>query len=208
MYYNEQEMLPYYEEMILERLGKKFKPYLLTFMFKRFNGNSSTRRKRMEQEIIRIYSHLLTHLIRKPKQTTLTRLPFWFVCPDRPVYKKHKHKKNRLQDVIINDGPIALIPPETRSPDSFEDLLLKLEKHFVGNGRFLMSLDVAPIYQTPERVFDYTVKSIKKGRFDLSAVLILPRTHSEMSVMTKAERQYEISERKRMNYLYEITNLI
>jgi len=57
--------------------------YLLTFMFNRLPGNTSAIVSQMQNEVERVYSALLTWIVKKPTSVNwVPLLPRFIGCPD------------------------------------------------------------------------------------------------------------------------------
>src|SRR3954469_6826546 len=113
-----------YGSMVKERLEQGWDGYLISLMFNRVRGSRLNVIRQMEREVERVYSTVLTRIIRDPRKVSILALPLWIVCPDYPVPKHAKHAKQALRDVTVNDGlhmhGIALIPPWNRMNEQFD----------------------------------------------------------------------------------------
>src|SRR5829696_7310266 len=90
-----------YGDMVKSRLRQGWDGYLISFMFNRARGSRPSVIRQMHREVERIYSTVLTRIIRDPRKVPIVTLPLWIVCPDYPV---PKHAKQSLRDVTVNDG--------------------------------------------------------------------------------------------------------
>jgi hypothetical protein len=162
-------------------MDRGFTPYFMTFMFKSIKGNQRTKWNRMRREIERVYSTMLTHIIRSPRSTPLHDFPLLIAYPDRPV---PKHEKQPLKRITINDGlhphGMLLDPPWTRMPETIDEHVARYHSLYVWPGHPLLSIHVEPATHNLPRVIDYAMKSFKRGRFDLDDVLVLPKSQTEM----------------------------
>jgi hypothetical protein len=100
----------------MEYMDQGWSGYFLSFAFDPMRGSTQAVALQMEKEVERVYSLLVTRVVRKPRSDCRRDLlPRWFVCPDYPV---PKHAKSDLGTVTINDGRhlhgIALMPPVSR----------------------------------------------------------------------------------------------
>ena len=167
-----------------ERLvAKGWRPYLLTFMFKPLPGSPTAVAHQMEREVERVYATLLTRIVRKPARTPLDRLPVWFCCHDRPVYK---HSKISLRDAAVNDGAhthaTAFLPPWSRLREG-------LGKHFDEHARLyvrprcpLLRIDCVPVVRRVGYVVGYTRKEVGRSAQGQDASFVLPRAAREVWV--------------------------
>ena len=167
---------------IQDYVGKGWKTYFISFMFKSLPGNTTIRLAKMSNEIDRVYSTLITRVLRNARSPSQRHLrPLLIAAPDRPVAK---HQKQSLPDVAINDGihfhAVLLIPPQSRL--KHHDLALHFsenEQLYVKNR--LLRIDVEPINDgTLPTVIEYMFKSIKRGSFDWSHLLVFPKSNSEL----------------------------
>lgn len=171
-----------YTSMAIERLDQGFEPYMLTLMFNPIHGSADIQLSTMQKEATWLYGRLLTRAFRSPNEVPLADLPLWIVCPDYPVPKSHKQP---LRDVSINDGRhlqgAVMCPPTSRLKKPFNLDLAERASDFSGPGRTMARIHVQRIYTTPEVAFDYVFKALDRGRVTGDDILVLPRTHSEMT---------------------------
>ena len=110
-----------YGDMAKSRLRQGWDGYLISVMFNRVRGSRPSVIRQMHREVERIYSTVLTRIIRDPRKVPIVTLPLWIVCPDYPV---PKHAKQSLRDVTVNDGlhmhGTALTPPWNRMKERDE----------------------------------------------------------------------------------------
>jgi hypothetical protein len=171
-----------YQDWGAQLIARGFLPYLLTLMFQPMPGTGSGKLRQMLAITERLYAQHLTSVVRKPNAPAgLDRRPIWICCPDRPVFK---HVKAELHDVTINDGlhlhALAFMPPVSR-------LRTDLATHFIERANVyrpplspLRRIHVEPITDDAAAVVSYARKSLTRGRFESDALLVLPRTRSEM----------------------------
>jgi hypothetical protein len=178
-------LLNAYAQMVCVKIEAGFQPYLFSFMFNELAGNSISRLLRMEQEVQHVYSHALTHIIRRPRTTSLSEMPLLIASPDWPVPKTGK---DSLSNIAVNDGlhyhGIWLQPPKARMKQPLNDYFGEREAVYCGQGRPLSSIWVEPVNSKPEKTTRYVLKSLPRGRASSDQLLILPRTHSEMWPIT------------------------
>lgn len=165
--------------------------YYLNFMFGQLPQAEQVQRKIMEDEVMRVYSKLLTREVRRPRSpgvetpdwvyVDLPRrwdMPIFIGSPDLPVIKRDK-RTNRL--LVPNDGL------------HFNGLLLlsRLGRGKFDPGRDLNTEGYVPKGGSLERIHvtsdvdgemaDYTLKAINSGRVAWDELLILPRAMSELA---------------------------
>ena len=126
-----------FTKMVMDRIECGFDPHLLSFMFNPIPGSQQAKLREMHHEAERRLcedSHT-AHFVDPHSVPDLMCLPFWLVCPDWPVPKKQKQKRD---DVTINDGmhlhAIALMPPDTRMQESLSDHIRDNHLHYWGCG--------------------------------------------------------------------------
>jgi hypothetical protein len=176
--YSSSTVIDEYSPFIKRYVDESWKPFFLSFTFKPLSNRN--RIAQMADEVERVYSTLVTRVVRTPRSPLKTNSnPILIGIPDYPV---RKHHKEPLNDPSINDGlhmhGILLIPPNSRLK---ENVLSHFNQHkplYVQNR--LLELDVKPIDTNLPRVVDYAFKSVKNGRVDLDDVLILPKADGEL----------------------------
>jgi hypothetical protein len=154
-------------------LDEEWRPFLLSFMFKPLPN--SGKMVQMNDEVERIYSTLITRVVRKPRSPFQSHLsPILIGVPDFPTRKRHKQPLNNLS---INCGlhihGILLMPPSSRLK---QDVVSHFKEHqplYVKNR--LLRLDVELIDSNLAYVVDYVFKSVKKHKVDLDDILIFPK---------------------------------
>jgi hypothetical protein len=119
---------------IEEYIDKGWQCYLTTFMFNPLFGSPDGIVRQMSAEVERVYSTLLTRVVRNPRSPKVKgSLPILIGFPDLPVFK---HNKGRLQDVVINDGlhyhAMVLLPPRSRLKESLERHFERFEDIYLG----------------------------------------------------------------------------
>lgn len=157
-------------------------PYFLTFMFQPIGGSAAHVAEVMEAEVVRVYSTFLPWVVRHPtRASSRGRHPVWFCAPDYPVYKRQK--SSRL-DAFVNDGAhvhaAAFQPPISRFHDDLATHFEAYRELYLRSDHALDRIDVEPITSNVGDVVRYGLKAIKNGRAGKDAMLILPRSLSEM----------------------------
>jgi hypothetical protein len=176
------ELINSYDGFVQSKVKADWSPLLATFMFKPLAGSCPSQLSQMKREIERIYSILLTHVVRYPNSKGAK--PVLIGMADIPVAKWKK--KSSVLDVKINDGlhfhAILLIPPRSRLRVSVEDHFDEHSASYLGDRRTIDRIDVKPITTADSyNVTDYVFKSIKRGLSYDEHSLILPKASSEMT---------------------------
>lgn len=171
-----------YAEMATQYVEDGWIPYLLTFMFRQLAGGPSAVARQMEREIERIYSRFVTRVVRNPRSAfEAGRLPIWVGCPDYPV---HKHLKQSLHDVTVNDGrhmhAVHLQPPNSRLKLGVGEHFEEVQGLYVRPGFPLLRVHAVEITHDLHSVVDYALKAMLRGLVGEDATLILPRSRTEM----------------------------
>jgi hypothetical protein len=141
----------------------------------------------MKDEVHRIYSTFLTRVHRNPRTAPTDELPALVGAMDLPV---HKHAKSSGPIVLCNGGvhvhALMLVPPTSRLKEFLADHFREKQEEYVGSGRSALRIDVRPVTEDHRRVVDYVFKTVLNGRllYD-EAVLVLPRSRTELSRMSK-----------------------
>jgi hypothetical protein len=177
-----QEALPGYVQLVDSRIGDGWSPYLATMMFERLPGDRATLLRTMFDEAERVYRTFVTRVVRRPLSAgSLDQLPIMVVAPDLPVGKRGKP----LEQVAVNDGlhlhGVLLIPPLSRLRLSADEHFRQRQPLYVRDRDRLRSVEVLPIEQTVGCAVEYALKSVRRRRFSLDDVLVLPRARSELS---------------------------
>jgi hypothetical protein len=169
--------------MILDRVIAGWQPYFLTYVFRHIPGSSAYRKQVMTSEVCRVYSQLLTRIIRNPNAPSYKRLlPYLMASPDLPVPKTGT--KVRLRELTINGGlhyhGVLVLPPEDKCR-----LGRNLVAHLYEKNHVYCPPDY-PLFRIDARsmstpmLAEYTLKQIKRGKMDYDDILILPRTLDEV----------------------------
>src|ERR1019366_3487969 len=109
------ELLDAFGTWVTDYMDQGDQAYLTTFMFNYIPGNSKSIIGSMTKDIEQFYRTLVTRIVRNTRKAQIHQLPKLIALPDRPV---HKHFKQALQDVVVNDGlhvhGITMIPERSR----------------------------------------------------------------------------------------------
>jgi hypothetical protein len=171
-----------YDSMIVDRVLHGWQPYFINFMFNSISGKQSTKLRVMEDNVVRIYSILVTHVVRKPNAPVWEEYRPKFVgCPDLPVVKT---KKVSAYDRVVNEGwhfnGCLLLPPQEKCR-----LRVRLDDHFRTHRRLYCNPNhpLVRIHVTPMNfpaISDYVLKQYSRGNVSSDDILILPRSVSEV----------------------------
>jgi hypothetical protein len=172
-----------FNSMIIDRVQAGWQPYFLTYVFRHISGGASKRKRIMTDEVCRVYSQLITRIIRNPNAPSYQQLlPYLMASPDLPVPKSGV--KVRVRELTINGGlhfhGVLVLPPEDRCRLG-RHLLAHLhgkESLYCPPDLPLLRIDARPS-NTP-MLADYTLKQIKRGNVAYDDILILPRTLDEV----------------------------
>jgi hypothetical protein len=185
-----------YVRMVEERVHNGWAPHFLTFTFNQLPGSPASVRAQMFKEVELAYSRHLTRIFRNPHAARHTgQLPLWIGSPDFPVPKRFK---DNYRDLAVNDGEhvhvLGLTSAFSRLKGSLSDHFDDNPHLYYGPDRPLFRIRCDPITETPEKVTRYALKSLSRGRIDAGDIVVLPRSRSELSVLTKAERAADRAE--------------
>jgi hypothetical protein len=77
------QLITSFNSMILDRVIAGWQPYFLTYVFRHIPGSSAYRKQVMTSEVCRVYSQLLTRIIRNPNAPSYKQLlPYLMASPD------------------------------------------------------------------------------------------------------------------------------
>jgi hypothetical protein len=167
--------------LVQSRVRAGWSPYLLTLSFAPLPPNPMAgATAQMGDAVDRLYRTFLTSVVRSPTSpSAVDSLPILIAAPDLPVPKRSRPAGD---PIALNGGlhfhGVLVVPPSSR-------LRTAVDRHFVDQAaRYLRwpvtEIDVRQVGRTPERVVDYVLKSVRRRRFSLDDVLILPRARSEV----------------------------
>jgi hypothetical protein len=164
-----------------EYRGRGWDGYFVTFMFQHISGSVEAKIQEMHRAIERVYGRLLTRFVaRKPKsKNKLGLLPRGVFFPDAPVLK---HSKQALRDVTVNDGVhfhgIVVVNRGSKSKERLDVHFREKMRDYLSDN--LQRIHVKPITYKPRYTTGYGGKSIKRRRFPMDYVLVLPKSLSEL----------------------------
>lgn len=175
------DVLSGYVKLVADRVNNGWQPNLATLMFKPLPGKPRAVIEQMRSEAERVYSSFLPRVVRRPLlPESADRLPIMIVAPDGPVGKRDKP----LASVKINDGlhlhGLLLMPPTSRLPMPAHEHFRRHQARYVDERFKLERVDVRPVDHDVKRVVDYALKGLKRRRFPLDDLIVLPRTASEV----------------------------
>jgi hypothetical protein len=187
-------------------LEKGWKSYLMTFMFNPLSGNPNSIVRQMSAEVERVYSTLLTRVVRNPRSPKKKgTLPVLIGFPDLPVFK---HKKGKLDDVRINDGlhyhAMLLLPLKSRLNQELEQHIKDNEDIYLGRTKTvkergmlrkrrafpkLQRIHIQATTHTPGAHTSYGLKAMRNLPYD--DLLIMPKSDDEPSDRVVEEISHE-----------------
>jgi len=172
-----------FNSMVIDRVQAGWQPYFMTYVFRHISGGTSKRTRIMTSEVCRVYSQLLTRIIRNPTAPRYRQmLPYLMASTDLPVPKRGP--KASVRELTINGGlhfhGILVLPPEDRCRLGRHLLAHLHEKKelYCPTDQPLLRIDARSM-STP-MLADYTLKQIKRGNVAYDDLLILPRSLSEV----------------------------
>jgi hypothetical protein len=178
------KLITAFNSMIIDRVQAGWQPYFMTYLFRHISGGTPKRTRIMTGEVCRVYSQLITRIIRDPNAPRYQQLlPYLMASPDLPVPKSGI--KASVRELNINGGlhfhGVLVLPPEDRC---------RLGRHLLAHFHEKKELYCPPDHpllgidarssNTP-MLADYALKQIKRGNVDYDDLLILPRSRSEVS---------------------------
>ena len=174
------EIIHEYGQWFQRHLDLGWDGYFITIMYHNIPGSMKSKIQVMHKEIYKLYGKVATRAVRKPRSDRWAHLlPKASFFPDVPAYKKSEYK---LKDVSVNDGIhfhgiMVLATKQARLKEPLH-LFLTNPTHYVGSK--ICRIHVEPIISKAALVTDYGGKAIKRTRFPLDNILVLPMTASEL----------------------------
>jgi hypothetical protein len=171
-----------YTQLVTDRIKQGWSCYLVTILFQQLPGSRSTIISRMNQEVQRVYSTLITRVHRKPRTASPDELPILIGAVDLPV---HKSNRSLVPLVRCNGGlhfhAMILVPDRPRLREPLHDHFHACARLYGTDGA-ISTIDVRPVADDYERVVDYVFKTIKRGRVSYDeGALILPMAREELT---------------------------
>jgi hypothetical protein len=177
-------------ELIERRVtGEGWNAYFMTFMFHPLPGSTQAKLQSMKDAVYRFYATFLTRVVRKPKSTFHAGdRPLLFAAPDYPVPKR---KKQSPSDFAINDGlhfhGIIAVPLNSRLK---EDLIGHLQSRFPTYVKSpLKRIETVLIENRVGFVTDYAFKSVKRNRFGVDDMILLPKSRAEIAPTSELQEE-------------------
>ena len=183
-------VLAAYGEMVSRRIMEGWTASLMTFMFNQLGGSTTVKLNVMRNEVEQLYSTFLTRAVREPRSSkSVGCLPVLIASADLPV---RKGQRSTYEKVTVNDGlhfhGVLLVPSKTRLRVSTEAHFQQNPLLYLRDRKWLDRIDVRAITSDWSFVTDYVLKTVKSKRLTYEeAILILPRTTSELSTRTRSE---------------------
>jgi len=176
-----QNTLTGYALLAAHRVADGWQPHLATLMFSHLPGKPKAVLAQMFDEAEHIYRTFVTRCVRRPlSPRSICDLPIMITAPDFPIGKTNKP----LAQVVLNNGlhlhAILLVPPRSRLPISAQEHFRQHQSLYVRDRSRLDRVDVRPIDNTVERAVEYVLKSLRRRRFSMDDLLLLPRALAEL----------------------------
>ena len=179
-----------FTDLIEKRVtGDGWNAYFITFMFHPLPGSTKAKLQSMKDSVYRFYATFLTRVIRKPKSVFHAGdRPLLFAAPDYPIPKR---KRQSPSDFAINDGlhfhGILVVPLKSRLK---EDLIGHLQSRFLTYVKSpLKRIETVLIENRLGFVTDYAFKSVKRNRFSVDDVILLPKSRAEIAPTSELQEE-------------------
>ncbi len=171
-----------YTQLVTDRVADGWSCHLVTVMFSQIFGPRAVVIDRMKDEVLRVYSILLTRVYRKPRTALTDQLPVLIGALDLPVYKRDR---SMGPWVTRNNGlhvhVLVLLPPTSRMTETLEDHFRNNSDLYAGPKTRVKRVHVKPVTHNHGRMVDYVLKTVLNGRLSLDdAMIVLPRARSEL----------------------------
>jgi hypothetical protein len=171
-----------YTQLVTDRVHDGYSLHLVTFLFRQLPGPRSVVLNRMRDEVQRVYSTLLTRVVRRPKTASTDALPVLVGVADLPVYKRNRASAPMIS---CNGGlhfhALVLMPPASRLNGSLADHFESNIDMYAGPRNAVQRIDVRSVTDGHRRVVDYVFKTVLNRRLSYDeAVLVLPRVRDEL----------------------------
>ena len=168
-----------YGEWFKQHLDLGWDGYFITIMFDNISGSIETKIQVMKKDIYKVYGKVATRTVRNPRSGSRTHLlPKAIFVPDVPAYKQSECD---LRDVSVNDGihfhGVMVVNNKARFKEPLH-LFMTDPRFYVGTK--ICRIHVEPITSEVVFVTDYAGKAIKRERFPIDDVLVLPMAASEL----------------------------
>lgn len=169
-----QQLIDAYCQLLNGYIERGWDAYLVSFMFHQLPGGEKARLEQMKRNVTRVKEVLTTRIVRFPKSAAGSlRKPIFLGMPDLPVPKK---RKTKILDYTINDGlhyqAILAVPPKNRLKTSLPEHFKIHHRLYLGD-EGLRTIQLEPLVETPKKAVRYTLKSLKRHRFDEDEIGLL-----------------------------------
>jgi hypothetical protein len=173
------EIIEAYGEWFKQALDHGWDGYFITIMFHNISGKQEAKIHLMKKEICKVYGRVATRALRNPRSGNRSYvLPKAIFVPDVPAYKQGRYN---LRDVTVNDGThfhgVMVVSKQARFKEPLH-LFMTDPRFYIGTK--ICRIHVEPITSKVVFVTDYAGKAIKRERFPIDVVLVLPMTASEL----------------------------
>jgi hypothetical protein len=172
-----------YARFVRQRMLDGSTGHLVTFVFDRIPGSRDRAMARMRDEVLRVYSTLVTRVHRKPREASTDDLPALLSVLDLPV---HKRDRSMGPTSRCNGGPLhihalVLMPPVSRMGEGLDEHFREKSNLYVTAAGSIQRVHAVRVMTEPDRVVDYVFKSVVNGRIPYDdALMVLPRSSGEL----------------------------
>jgi hypothetical protein len=171
-----------YAQLVRQRMSDGWTCYLVTFVFDRIPGSRDRVMARMRDEVLRVYSTLVTRVHRNPRAASTDDLPAFLSMMDLPV-----HKRDRSMGPIsfCNGGlhvhALVLMPPVSRMREGLDEHFRERSDLYITSTGSIQRVHAVPVTTEPDTVVDYVFKAVLNGRIPYDeALMVLPRSSGEL----------------------------
>jgi len=172
-----------YHRMLEDRIRQGWTCDLVTITFNRVKGSPEVKRRRMIDDVILLYSRLVTRTTRKPRRADVDQLPLFIGAVDFPVFK---HDRTLGPQTYQNDGLhvhlLVALPPYTRLREPLANHVRNNPMVYMGDGTSIQNVHFEPVTDFGLRLVDYVFKAVTNHRVDYDdGVIVLPRSRRELT---------------------------
>lgn len=177
----QEKMVASLRHRMILKFHSGYHAYHFTFMFQWMGNHQSEQLEQMRQEMDRFYTRLVTRFSRNPRSAAQRhRLPEIYLFPDAPGWGS----KMSLTNLRINNGlhyhGVALVSPDARLKQRLDMHMRTHLEDYLKSPSKIAHIDCRWIADQPWYVMDYGAKSIKIGRLPWEAMIVYPRSTSEL----------------------------
>jgi hypothetical protein len=171
-----------YAQFVKQRMSDGWTCYLVTFVFDRIPGSRDRVMTRMRDEVLRVYSTLVTRVHRNPRAASTGDLPALLSVADLPVYKRDR---SMAPTSFCNGGlhihALVLMPPMSRMTEGLDEHFRDKSDLYVIPDGSIQRVHVVRVTTEPDRVVDYVFKAVLNRRIPYDeALMVLPRSSGEL----------------------------